>query len=54
MVGVYGGESVGIQTNKIKGGVDIMAATPGRLIDMIDRHIIERTDLRVVCLDEAD
>jgi superfamily II DNA/RNA helicase len=31
-----------------------MAATPGRLLDMIDRNIIELTDIRVVCLDEAD
>ena len=40
--------------NELKAGVDVIVATPGRLIDLIQRGSIKFGDLKVTCLDEAD
>lgn len=54
VVGVYGGDSIGRQAGRLSRGVDIVVATPGRLIDMLERAFISLSSIQVVCLDEAD
>jgi ATP-dependent RNA helicase RhlE len=51
---VYGGVSQHAQTNALKSGVDILIATPGRLLDLIDQRFIFLDSLRFFVLDEAD
>ncbi len=54
MVAVYGGTSIGAQIRDIKRGVQIVVATPGRLIDLIERKAINLEQIKYVVLDEAD
>ena len=54
MVSVYGGASIVNQIRAIRDGVQIVAATPGRLIDLIDRKAIDITAINYLVLDEAD
>jgi ATP-dependent RNA helicase DeaD len=54
IVPVYGGASITDQMRKIKKGAQIIVATPGRLIDLIDRKAINLSTIRFVILDEAD
>ncbi len=51
---VYGGFSIQIQTIKIEHGVDILVATPGRLIDLLHNTPISLSNVRTFVLDEAD
>jgi ATP-dependent RNA helicase DeaD len=51
---VYGGFSIQIQTIKIDHGVDILVATPGRLIDLLHNTPISLSNVRTFVLDEAD
>ncbi|HEV2767592.1 MAG TPA: DEAD/DEAH box helicase [Acidimicrobiales bacterium] len=51
---VYGGTDVDRQTRALRKGPDIVVATPGRLIDLIERKAISLADIEVVVLDEAD
>jgi superfamily II DNA/RNA helicase len=51
---VYGGVPIGRQINRIAGGVDIVVATPGRLIDLLERGACRLTDIGITVLDEAD
>ncbi len=51
---VYGGSSITDQIRKIKKGSQIIVATPGRLIDLIDRKAISLATIKFVVLDEAD
>ncbi len=51
---IYGGVSQQTQVNKLKRGVDILIATPGRLLDLTDQHIIRLDAIRHLVLDEAD
>lgn len=51
---IYGGASMGEQINALKRGVDIVVATPGRLIDLIRRKEMNVEDVTCVVLDEAD
>ena len=51
---VYGGAPIEAQINKIKAGLDIIVATPGRLIDLIDRKAVSVAKLEIVVVDEAD
>jgi len=53
-VAVYGGTSIGAQARDIKKGVQIVVATPGRLIDLIERKVINLAQIEYVVLDEAD
>jgi ATP-dependent RNA helicase DeaD len=53
-VAVYGGQSIGLQQDLLKRGVQIIVATPGRLIDHLKRGSIQLDDVRYVVLDEAD
>jgi superfamily II DNA/RNA helicase len=54
VVVVYGGADIERQIKKLKRGVDVVVATPGRLIDLIDRKAVSVADLGIVVLDEAD
>ncbi len=54
IVAVYGGSSISEQIRKIKKGAQIIVATPGRLIDLIDRKAINLGSIQYVVLDEAD
>ncbi|MCU7552469.1 DEAD/DEAH box helicase [Chitinophagaceae bacterium LB-8] len=51
---VYGGASIIMQIKDIKRGVQIVVATPGRLIDLIERKAINLDQIKYVVLDEAD
>jgi ATP-dependent RNA helicase DeaD len=51
---VYGGASIVMQIRALKKGVHIVVATPGRLIDMIERKTIDLEKVKYVVLDEAD
>lgn len=53
-VTVYGGADIRDQINKLKGGAQIIVGTPGRVIDLIDRHVIKLSELNMAVLDEAD
>ena len=54
VVAVYGGDGLNKQMEMIKRGCDIVVATPGRLIDFINRGVMQFKDLRCLILDEAD
>jgi ATP-dependent RNA helicase DeaD len=54
VVAVYGGASISMQIRDLKRGVQIVVATPGRLIDLIERKAIDLEQIQYVVLDEAD
>src|SRR3954467_12393789 len=54
VLAVYGGASVGMQILDFKKGVQIVVATPGRLIDLIEIKAINLEEIHFVVLDEAD
>src|SRR5690348_16878166 len=54
VVAVYGGSSITMQIRDIRRGVQIVVATPGRLIDLIERKAINLEEIKYVVLDEAD
>lgn len=54
VVAVYGGASITRQMDQIRRGAQIIAATPGRLIDLLDRKAINLKEIDLVVLDEAD
>jgi ATP-dependent RNA helicase DeaD len=51
---VYGGEPIERQIHALRGGVQIVVGTPGRLIDLLERRILNLGFVDVVVLDEAD
>jgi ATP-dependent RNA helicase DeaD len=51
---VYGGAPIMSQIKDIKAGSQVIVATPGRLIDLIERKAIDLSHVDVVVLDEAD
>ena len=51
---VYGGAPIEVQIKEIEDGLDIIVATPGRLIDLIDRKAVSVAKLEIVVVDEAD
>lgn len=53
-VTVYGGADIKAQIFKLKDGAQIIVGTPGRVIDLIDRHVIKLGELKITVLDEAD
>jgi ATP-dependent RNA helicase DeaD len=53
-VAVYGGASIGQQIRELKQGAQIVVATPGRLIDLIERRAINLENISYIVLDEAD
>ena len=51
---VVGGVSIGGQIKRLSKGSDVLVATPGRLIDLIERNAVQLTDTKFLVLDEAD
>ncbi len=51
---IYGGVSQGPQTRALKNGVDVLIATPGRLLDLMGQGYISLNDVKYFVLDEAD
>jgi ATP-dependent RNA helicase RhlE len=51
---IYGGVKQASQTNSIRNGIDILVATPGRLLDLMDQGYIRLNDIEYFVLDEAD
>lgn len=53
-VAIYGGTSYDKQKDAMKNGVQIVVATPGRLIDLYKEHIVDLKQVRAMVFDEAD
>lgn len=51
---IYGGQSIATQLRSLKGGVQIVVGTPGRVMDHLDRHTLKLDGLHTIVLDEAD
>ena len=51
---VYGGSSIESQIRALRRGVQVIVATPGRLLDLIRRDVVKLDDVHTVILDEAD
>lgn len=51
---LVGGTSMGAQIKKLEKGVDVLIATPGRLLDLFDRGQILLSDIKILVIDEAD
>ena len=51
---VYGGADIGTQLRQIERGCDLLVATPGRLVDLMERGRISLASIRYLVLDEAD
>ncbi len=51
---VYGGSSIGSQIGALKRGVHVVVATPGRLIDLVERGAVRLNEVKTLVLDEAD
>jgi len=54
IVAIYGGTSYQPQLRRLKSGVDIVVACPGRLLDLLDRGSLSLENIDVVVVDEAD
>ncbi len=54
MLAIYGGANMDKQIEALKRGVDIVVATPGRMIDLLERGEADVRDLQMVVIDEAD
>jgi superfamily II DNA/RNA helicase len=54
MTTVYGGTSIPRQVNALTRGVDIVVATPGRLMDLLERRACDLSEVAVTVVDEAD
>jgi ATP-dependent RNA helicase RhlE len=51
---IFGGVSQKAQTDALRSGVDILIATPGRLLDLMDQRFVKLQHLKMLVLDEAD
>ncbi|MCP5062036.1 MAG: DEAD/DEAH box helicase [Ignavibacteriae bacterium] len=51
---IFGGVRQKLQTDRLRAGVDILVATPGRLLDLIDQNYVILNHLKMFVLDEAD
>ncbi len=51
---VFGGVSLGKQIDILRGGVDVLVATPGRLVDLIERRALTLSKVEIFVLDEVD
>jgi len=54
IVPVYGGASIADQIKRVRKGAQIIVATPGRLMDLLGRQVVDLSDIRYLVLDEAD
>lgn len=51
---VFGGVSINPQISRLKGRVDILVATPGRLLDLAQQKVVDLSQVEILVLDEAD
>ncbi|WP_431101585.1 DEAD/DEAH box helicase [Roseateles noduli] len=51
---LYGGVSINPQMMALRGGADIVVATPGRLLDIVEKNALKLSDVECLVLDEAD
>ena len=51
---VYGGVKINPQMMKLRGGIDILVATPGRLLDLFNQNAVKFSQVEILVLDEAD
>lgn len=51
---VYGGQAIGPQIHAMRRGIDVIVATPGRVLDHLRRHTVKLDGVKLVVLDEAD
>ncbi|MDW8801558.1 DEAD/DEAH box helicase [Clostridium sp. A1-XYC3] len=54
ILAAYGGKDIGSQLKKLSGSIHLIIATPGRLLDHLDRKTVDLTKLKTLVLDEAD
>ncbi len=54
VLAVIGGEPIEQQISALNRGIDVVVATPGRLLDLLGREVLDLTGLQVLVLDEAD
>lgn len=54
VLAVYGGNSYSRQISRLQKGVDVVAGTPGRVLDLIQRGVLNLSQVKTVVLDEAD
>lgn len=54
VLAVYGGAAYARQISQLRRGVDVVVGTPGRLLDMLNRGLLDLSQIRTVVLDEAD
>ena len=54
VLAVYGGQGFGQQVMQLRRGVDIVVGTPGRLLDLLERKLLDFSAIKTVVLDEAD
>src|SRR3546814_9468768 len=54
VVAVYGGANISTQIRELKRGAQIIVATPGRMLDIINRGVADLSNIRYLVLDEAD
>lgn len=54
IVAVYGGAPMGQQIDRIRKGADVVVATPGRLIDLLERKAVSLAEVECAVIDEAD
>ncbi len=54
VLAVYGGESINKQIHALSSGVQIVVGTPGRIIDLMERRVLNLSAVRMLVLDEAD
>ncbi len=51
---IFGGVNINRQINVLKGGIDILIATPGRLLDLASQKVVDLSKVEILVLDEAD
>lgn len=51
---IFGGVNINAQIKKLKNGVDILIATPGRLLDLVSQKALDLSKVEILVLDEAD
>lgn len=54
MLPVYGGQPIDRQIRSLRSGIDIVVGTPGRILDLIRRNVLDLSNLKFLVLDEAD
>lgn len=54
VLAVYGGAPYGPQINHLRRGVDVVVGTPGRLLDLMEKNVLNLSQVRTLVLDEAD